>query len=230
LSQDYNGHWVLWDDTTSAELASGDQTGGQRFPQGEAIWAVDLAGPTIAIGLPNGLELRSSLDGHLQAIIASPMIDTPLGNNPQGNTWWKLASDGTYVCAGSANGLSIWNTAGQLILSRPGNYSAAQAFAAPGQVQVALGAAGQNVIETISTTVGTPSVGPTFSGTFNSWFVDGQRFFTNTGTTVWTYSANGIQQSIVSLPTIEQLAGQGNWFWTYQASTLGYPLNIYAVG
>jgi hypothetical protein len=217
LSQDYSGHWVLWDDTTSAELASGDQV----FVQTRPKWTVDLAGPTVAIGLTNGLELRSSSDGHLEATIVSPMIDAP-----QGNTWWKLASDGTYVCAGSANGLSIWNTAGQLVLSRQGNYSAAQAFAGTGQVQIALGAAGPNVIETISTTSGTSSVGPAFSGTFNSWFFDGQRFLTDLGTTVWTYSAASVQQSIVSLPSVQNLSGSGNWVYTYGSATL----TIYPVG
>jgi hypothetical protein len=228
LSQDMSGHWVLWNDTTSAELASGDQTAGQMFNQGQPIWAVDLAGPTVVIGLANGLELRSSSDGSLMATIVSPMIDPP-----GFGAWWKLATDGSYVAAGSSSGLTIWNTAGQPILSRSGNYSAAKVIAAPGQLQVALGAAGQNVIETISTVSGVSSLGPAFSGSFSSWFFDGQRFLTNLNTTVWTYTAASVQQSVVSLPSIQNLSGYGNWVYTYGSLgnvDSGAPLTIYPIG
>lgn len=67
------------------------------------------------------------------------------------NAWWKLASDGSYICAGSQAGLSVWTPAGQLLVSRQGDYSAANTFAAPDEVRVANGAAGQNIVETIST-------------------------------------------------------------------------------
>ena len=230
LSQDYNGHWVLWDDTTSAEIASGDQMTGQMFGTSQPAWAVDLAGPIIAVGLANGLELRSSVDGQLQATIVSAMIDPPL---PLGITaWWKLASDGSYVAAGSSNGLTIWNTTGQPILSRSGNYSAARVIAAPGQLQIALGAAGQNVIETISTVSGTSSIGPAFSGNFYTWFFDGQRFLTNLNTTVWTYSAASVQQALVSLPSIENLSAYGNWLYTYvsDGTFISGPIVFYPIG
>jgi Putative Ig domain len=143
LSEDTKGHWVLWDEGSTAELASGDQGG--------FIWGVDIAGSVVAIGLTNGLELRSSIDGHLLTTIASPLINT---SSVVGIGWWKLASDGTYVSAGTKAGMAVWNISGQLLASRQGDYSAAQVFAAPGQVQVALGAAGANVIEDISTTTG----------------------------------------------------------------------------
>ena len=107
-----------------------------------------------------------------------------------------------------------------------GDYSSANVFAAPGQIQIALGPAGQNVIETLNATTGTSSVGPVFSGTFNSWFVDGHRYLTNTGTTVWTYSAASVQEAIVSLPNTANLTGQGNWISIYANGT-GM---IYAVG
>jgi hypothetical protein len=143
-------------------------------------------------------------------------------------SWWKLATDGSYICSGTTNGLTVWSSAGQQLFTRPGDYSRVNAYAAPGQILIASGPAGQNVIETVLATDGTSSSGPAFSGTFNSWFLDGQRFFSNAGTTVWVYSAGSVQQSIVSLPTVEQLTGLGNWFWTYNFS--GVDLNIYAVG
>ena len=73
---------------------------------------------------------------------------------------------------------------------------------------------------------GTSSVSPTFQGTFNSWFLDGGRFFTSLGNTVWTYSSAGVQEDITQLPSADPLlVGQGNWFWT-----LATGLDIYKVG
>jgi hypothetical protein len=226
LSQDASGHWALWDAVADSELASGDQ----YFPYVKPVrnvWDVDMAGPTVAIGQPNGLEIRSSLDGHLLSIIAAPnMIDQAYTDPTKKFSWWKLASDGSYICAGSAAGLSVWSPGGQQLVVKQGDYSSARVFAAPGQVQVALGAAGQSVIETINVSSGASAVGSVFSGTFNSWFLDGQRFLTNTGNTVWTYSAASVQQAIVSLPSVQNLAGQGNWISTYSTSQLA----VYAVG
>jgi len=205
LSQDSNQHWVLWDYASGAILANGDQY--SPLP-------LDMGGNTVVIGLPNGLEVRSSSDGHILSTIVSSA------------SWWKLATDGSYICAGSRAGLSVWTPTGRILVSRPGDYSAAKIFAAPGEVRVALGPAGQNVVETISTASGTSSVTPAFSGQFNSWFLDGQRFLTNQSNTVWTYSKSGIQQAIVALPTIANLSGEGGWLWVQ--SDLG--LDIYSVG
>jgi hypothetical protein len=99
-------------------------------------------------------------------------------------------------------------------------------------VLVAGGPAGASVIETISASDGTSTTGPAFSGTFNSWFLDGQSFFTNTGTTVWIYAAaTSAQQSLLSLPIIDNLTGQGNWFWTHSNSDYPtFPISIYPLG
>jgi hypothetical protein len=229
LSLDGYGHWVLWDYATSAELASGDQVGVSEYPvAGSPTYplGVDIAGSTVAIALPNGLELRSSADGHLFTTIASPFLNPPVASG----YWWKLATDGTYVCGGTKAGMAVWDISGQLLASRQGDYSAAKVFAAPGQVQIALGPAGANVIETVSTSSGTSTTGPAFSGNFNSWFFDGQRFLTKLGTTVWTYSEDSVQQGIVSLPSFQNLAGNGDWFYTYPNIQSTDPLIIYPVG
>ena len=207
LSADQTGHWVLWNYTSGALLASGDGAN-----------SVDMAGQTVVDQIANGLEVRALSDGHVLSLIVYP------------GAWWKLASDGSYICIGSKTGLFVYTLAGQLAASKSGDYSLANIFPAPGQVLVALGAAGQNVIESISTANGTSSVSPTFSGQFNSWFLDGARFLTNLSTTVWVYSNTGVQQAIVALPTISSLTGQGNWIWTYAGSTPGYPLDIYPIG
>jgi len=208
-------HWVLWDYAAGSILANGDECG----PCGSFNPAVDMAGSTIVIGEANGLEIRSSLDGHLLSIINTPA-----------NAWWKLASDGSYVVSGLSAGLLVYAPTAQVLASKSGDYSKANVFAAPGSVQVALGAAGANVLETISTADGTSSIGPTFSGQFNSWFVDGARFLTNQSTVVWTYSKDSVQQSMVTLPSVSNLTGGGNWVWTYDSSTNPpSPLTIYPI-
>ncbi len=231
LSEDGNGHWLLSDFTSGAALgtalASGDSF--VAVPQTPTFtWPIDMAGPTVAIGITNGVEVRSAADGHLLSTITGLGIDSPLPN--AGASWWKLASDGSYVSAGSAAGFSVWAPNGALLVTRPGDYSAAKVFAAPGEVDVALGPAGQSVIETISTGDGTSVVGPAFNGQFNTWFVDGGRFLTNLSNTVWTYSKAGAQQAIVALPQFQNLAGEGNWVLTYGAFASGEPLMIFPVG
>lgn len=212
LSADQSGHWVLWNYTSGALLASGD--GAQPNPGSTPI---DMAGQTVVVGGAGRLEIRALSDGSLLSVIDY-------------GAWWRLASDGSYICTGSTTGLFVFTPAGQIAASKSGDYSKANSFAAPGQVLVALGPAGQNVIESISTVDGTSSVSPTFSGLFNSWFVDGGHFLTNAATTVWVYSNTGAQQAIVSLPTIANLTGQGNWIWTYGSNTVGYRLDIYSIG
>lgn len=206
LSLDSSGHWALWDYAFCSLIANGDSL------------SAELAGPTVVIGLPTGFEVRASSDGHVLSTITAQI------------SWWKLASDGSYICAGSNNGLSAWTPTGQLLMSHTGDYSKAKSFATPGEVRIALGPKGANVVEKIAVQTGTFTVGPAFAGQFHSWFIDGDRFLTNVATTVWVYSRDSLQEAIFSLPTIENLTGQGGWVWTYRAYTPGYPLSIYAVG
>jgi hypothetical protein len=220
LSQDGAGHWVLWDRTTAQMIASETATvnaSGQPYP-------ADLAGPTLAIGTSAGIELRSSSSGQLLAAVAPAP------------SWWTLATDGTYVCAGSTAGLTVWSRTGQVLLTRPGDYSKAMGFADPGAIAVALGPAGANAIETISLPSGSSSVGPAFLAQFTSWFADGARFLTydQPTNTVRIYSSAGVLEDTkpllpsdgVGSPDRRIHLGIGNWFWTY----VGSSLNIYAVG
>jgi hypothetical protein len=240
LSQGYHGHWVLSDYDSGAILANGDQGwppavpccyGGGQFV-GQTVWPVDMAGATLVIGIENGLEVRSSSDGHLLATIVFPGLNSYGGVPPTaaGTTWWQLASDGSYVCAGSKLGLLVWAPTGEILVSRTGDYSVAQSFAAPGEVRVALGPAGQNVVETVSTADGTSYVSDSFSGQFHAWFLDGERFLTSLSNVVWIYSKAGVQQNVISLPTADEansVIGQANWLWTY---TTGPSLNVYSLG
>ncbi|MGA9427830.1 MAG: Ig domain-containing protein, partial [Terracidiphilus sp.] len=219
LSIDWTGHWNLWSYSSGKELSSGDS--GTEYVEGSSPNSTDnigLAGDLAVAPLPSGLGVYSASTG--QQIFVVP-------SGSAGIAWFSLATDGSYLCTGSSSGLTVWSPSGSQEFTRPGNYQSAEAFAAPGQVQVALGPAGAGVIETDSVPTGTSTTSASFSGTFNSWFVDGQRFLTNLGDTVWVYSAARVQQSIMSLPGIQNLTGQGDWIWS---TTAGASLSVYAIG
>ena len=254
LSADASGHWVLWDYSSRALLAIGDGTIPYQncnpgdhapcpvrpYPARYANLA-DMAGQTFVVAVSNGLEIRAQSDGHLVSLIVFPGLNL-FGRDPttsswfdQFDNWWQLASDGSYICIGSKSGLFIYAPTGEILVSKPGDYSLALSFSAPDAVRVALGPAGNNVIEAISIVDGTSTLSKPFSGMFNSWFVDGSRFLTNQSTTVWVYSNTGEQQANVALPTVTNLGGEGSWIWTFDptGSTIyppRNPMNIYAIG
>jgi len=214
LSVDVEGHWVLWDLQTTASIAHGDSSCASTCAQ-----RGDLAVSTIAIQTSTGIELRSSLDGHVTASVASSA------------PWWSLASDGSYVVAGDASALTAWSPSGVVLLSRAGDYSKATTYAAPNEIRVALGPAGAHVIERIAITTGSASSTPTFQGDFSSWFIDGARFITNLGNTVWIYSKDGVQLDIKALATTTYIrGGQGQWFWVTSNPYDTGTLDIYQVG
>jgi hypothetical protein len=215
LSQDSQGHWALWNFAADTILASGNSPMHGNLPNPVVAASVDMAGPTVVIQTSNGLEIRAAADGHVLAEITATVA------------WWRIASDGSYVCAGNSSGLTAWSTAGQALFFNAGDYSQAVTFAAPTQAQVALGPAGATVIQTVAIPTGIASVSPPFLGAFQSWFVDGGRFLSALGATVWVYSSAAVQQEIVSVAATNGLAGQGNWFWTFANGSL---LSLYAIG
>lgn len=204
LSQDIMGDWLLSGVNPDVTVASGVSgclsmtcTAATTATPAGAV-PVALAGQTVVIETASGLAIRAAMDGHVTGTIPGPIA------------WWQLASDGSYVVTGSTTALQAWSLTGKSTFSVAGNYAAAIAFAAPTQIQVALGAAGANVIQTVAVPAGTSSVGPTFNGTFSSWFLDGARFLTNTAQTVWVYSAASVQQDLTQLSSVAYLTGQGN--------------------
>ena len=219
FSQDLSGHWVLWNYSTGATIKSGEAPGSYALRQ-SLLWPSDMAGNTLAIGLGNALELRSSADGHLIGVLVSPAIDAQTNQGIDSTitrSWWKLAEDGSYICAGYSGGLFAWSPTGTLVFSKTGDYSTALVFAAPTQIQIANGPAGTNAIETQPISGTTSTVRPAFQGTFASWFIDGANFTTTQGIAVRVYNAATVQQgSIVALPTIDgfSVSGEGQWVWT----------------
>jgi hypothetical protein len=207
--------WILQNFASGATVAQGNGVGASTLYV--TRWFTDLENDVMADLTPAGLEVRSATDGSVISNIPEPLTVY----------WYRLAKDGSYVAAGSPTALTVWSTSGEVLVSRAGNYGyGINAFAAPGQLLIANGPAGANVIETISVPTGTSSISPVFQGTFNTWFVDGQSFLTNLGNTVWVYSNAAAQQDFTSLPSLGDLAGQGNWFWAFNGDTL----NIYKVG
>lgn len=203
--------WILWDTATRRIVESGPSLWNRAR---DRFYPVALAGQTLVVGLPDGLEIRSAIDGNLKTTIAAS------------TAWWRLSTDGAYIASGSKSGLTLWNSDGQRIGTRAGNYEGAIGFAAAGEVRIANGPAGSSVIETVSSTDMQVRLGEPFNGHFHSWFVNGERYLTNLENTVWTYAVSGESLGVVSLPTIERLTGQLDWIWTATA----YSLSIYAVG
>ncbi len=210
------GAWVLWNYTTAAKISGGTWTCSSAIclARKSAAQAIDLAGSTFVDETPAGLEIRSAADGTVLATVPTPIA------------WWKLASDGSYVAVGSTSGLQVLSPAGAVVATRTGDYSNGSAFAAPGQVQIAGGAAGANVVETVALPSGGSTTSPAFQGTFQSWFTDGQRFLTATANTVWVYSSAAAQQDIKAFSAApQQFGGAGDWFWVGGSS-----VDIYKVG
>lgn len=214
LREDVSGHWVLWNVPADTMVTSGNSSCLTPNCNGQNV-RVAIAGQTAVIESSAGLELRAVSDGHVVAAIPGPI------------SWWTLASDGSYISTGSASALQAWSPSGQSLYSKSGDYSAAVVFAAPGAMDVALGAAGRSVIETISLPSGTSSVSSPFSGQFYSWFFDGSHFLSTATTIVYTYSNTGVSEGEVNVPTLQNLGGTGRWFWAYQGAGA---LNVYTVG
>jgi len=224
LSLDSDGHWLLQDYVSGSTFTSGDgacalysvyrrvncnSTSGRWEYY---VPPVDMAGSTAITPGSAGLEIRSTVDGSVRATVPGPF------------TWYQLATDGSYVTTASSTELTVWSLAGTALASRAGDYSEAWAFSAPGSVRIAKGAAGQNVIETVSVPGGVSTVSPSFQGQFRSWFGDGARFITSLGSTVWIYSNAVVQEDFKNPVSAQSFGGLGNWFWTYS------PVTIYQVG
>jgi hypothetical protein len=242
LSQEASGAWILWDYDSGAILARG----GREFADFKLSYSMfsstsQLAGPTLAVAVPGGIQVRASSDGHVLSTIVSPGLTTGVQNDA-----WQLASDGSYISVETPLGLYVYTPAGQLVFSRKGYYLRQDAappfaFAAPGQVRIANGPLGPNAIETVSVPGGLSTVSSPYQGQFQAWFTDGSGFITTDGAKVWTYSALGIQTSAVqipmpvnfgeSAPEFPFFGGTGDWFWSFGLGTQGnHELNIYKVG
>jgi Putative Ig domain len=226
-------HWVLWSYSVGAVLAQGDAcpvntcniVGGLQPNIALAGQIAVVPYTSAEVPGPVGFKVLSVADGSVVATV------TP----SDGVVWWRVASDGSYICGavGNSGNLMIWAPDGTVITTRTGDYSRAAAFCAPGQVRVAAGPAGSNVVETIAVSSGVSTLSQAFAGTFYSWFLDGSAFLSTVGTTVWIYSPGVAQQDMRVLTSVSGLAGSGPWFWTWDPTPPGGAnptLNVYKVG
>lgn len=208
LGTDADGNWALWNLSNKTLLASGQIRGVSGV-------SPDQAGDLFTLLTPTRLEIRSLLDGSLINAITTP--DDP---RHQGG----LSLDGSYYWSATADGITAWDSNGRLLATKSGNYSkgafdgplftpGAQVIAAPGELRIGMGPAGDRAIERISLDTGTSTTSP-FSGNFHSWFLDGERFLTTASTTIRVYSADtGTEEQSFSLPYAERLVGQADYFW-----------------
>jgi hypothetical protein len=235
------GPWTLWNYQSGAILAGGDSgLGHNSVNSGRSPAASQMAGPTLAVGIPGGIEVLSSADGHALGNIVSPGYiygyppSLPPQNPPALNQSdeWQLATDGSYISIETQTGLYVYAPNGQLLFSKAGAYQSntQSIFAAPGQILVANGPQGPNAIETITVPGGVSTVASPYQGQFYEWFGDGSHFFTQTepassSSPVYTYSSSSVNEG-----TAPQGAtgGWGNWIWV---EGLDNPdVTIYAIG
>jgi hypothetical protein len=213
LSVDETGHWVLWNQTDAEIVAQGESSCGRYCD----TKTVKLAGSTVLSKFDTQLQVTDTTDGRVLATIDS------------GDSWATLASDGSYIAAGTTAHVRVWSRSGDLLLTRPGDYRYARPFAAPTELRIGAGPAGNDRVEKISVSTGASTTVP-HAGAFHSWFSDGSRFFSNVSNTVWVYdNADGHQLDLRALASTEQLTGQGDWFWTADNSS-PYRVEIYEVG
>lgn len=198
----------LWDAQSGTKLAAVDTC---------AAHCIALQGPTAVFLTFNGFTVLDSSDAHLLAQF--DFAQAHLG-------WWTLGADGSYLCAGTNTSLNCWSRTGAQLFTKSGNYSSAKVFADAGELRIANGAAGNQVIEKLALPGGASSLTPAFAGAFASWFRDGQRFLTTASLTVGVYTKDGTQVELKTLPSLANLGAQHDWIWIATANGL----ELYRVG
>ena len=210
-------HWALWDLPTRTLIASGDQSCPVAFHC--SLPVAVLAGDVFLVRNRPLLEVRSVATG---AILQTIDAGLSFFYVPQTG----LASDGSYVWAAGQDGLRVWTTAGVLKVDLPGNFQAARVFAAPLELRLGTGPVA-GAVEIIGIADAARTTVP-ITGTFHTWFLDGERFLTVSGTTVRVYDRAGALLAAGNPATQENLTGQGDHVWTYRGSTPGDPFAVYA--
>jgi hypothetical protein len=217
LSLDGNDHWNLFDATTGAKIAAGNRLPSTTTYSGWDDWPIDMKGNTIMIGIPNGVEIRSAVDGSLISIIRSSYFDVPLppyqGTSTPSYTQAALSADGRYVVGSNGATAELYSTSGSWITIAPG------AMAAFSQQTCLLETSDstQTTLTSVKPYSG-QSTTRTLNGAFQGFFDDGNYFFTRQGATVWINGSGGGQQ-VLSLGTYDALGGYGSYIWTYDATS-----------
>lgn len=204
VSRDASGRWVLWDSQTGKILLSGTQacTRLEGDICVERNKELDLKGAVFLVETDMAAEVRAASDGHLLATFTPP-------GRPH------LAEGGAYVWSAATTGLHAWATDGQKRLTVAGDFGRAQAFGGAEALWVALGPAGDAVVEKIELGTGTRSSSPPFMGTFVRWFEDGSHLLARTGSVARVYSPAAVNQGLLDLTddSSARLQGYADHFW-----------------
>jgi len=161
--------------SNDARLGAAARTAGTDF--------IGVAGKTAAVQSGRWLTVTEG---------RAPLSNIEL---PASVRWWQLARDGSYVVAATDTQLTVWSPAGAVLFTRSANYGDAGVFAAVGELRIGAGAAGPNVIETISVPAGVASMGAPYQGTFQSWSEDGETFIVKLG---------GVDSEVFLQPALSQ--------------------------
>lgn len=216
MTIDQHGRTRLFNAQTGSPVVRSEPSCGDT---GEMCGTIaSLAGNVLVARSLSGFRVYDAQTGALIAEIAEPAGQA---------IHWDLAADGGYVINRTITEMRVWSTAtGALLFTRSGNYAGSHVFAAAGEIRVAAGPAGDQVVEYISVPGNVSTSSAPFLGEFHSWSDEGSRFYTNAGNQVVVYSSAGAQLGQANLPTIEGLAGHEDFFWTYSGSQM----TIYRVG
>jgi len=198
LGADGAGDWVLVNSTNGQTLNSGTGALSGTMPCGYETNEIAMAGPIAVVDLGGPLQVMSATTGQV--------LSTNIGGY-----WWQIAPDGSYIVTSDGQNLTVWSPEGEQEFTETGNYDAACPVSEVGQVQIAKGPAGANVIQTIIVPSGSISLSPTFSGTFTHWFSDGSHFIASAGASSWVYSSDAASPTVVNATLI---GGYGNWGYT----------------
>lgn len=197
--------WMLWDATTHALIAEGTSNTG-----------ISMRGASLLIRTVKGMafELRSAVDGSLHATINVAYDDV------------QLAPDGSYAWARlSGGGIRVWSPVGAVIRDWPAA-SFGPVWAAPGELRIASGPAGKNVIEAVHLDGSPSTISPPFTGSFISWALDGEQFLTGLGNARWIYDKSGAQKQILQPAPTWPIQLMSGYYWT----SIGSTLTFYKVG
>jgi hypothetical protein len=230
LTRDWDSHWILWNTSNHSRTLAGDSPQKIDVPSTwPEIGYLDLRGGTLAVETEIGkVELHSAATGALLSTIAifSDTIGFGYGPKPRA---FGLATDGSYFWETSPAKLKVWSSAGASLVDRDGNYAAVNVYAAPGELRIGR-PSGSSSIEVVDVTTNMSTMSPTFSGSFRSWFVDGESFLSSLGRTVWVYPKSATAAKGIFLDVVGSvLSGQGDFFWTFD-QTPQDSLHIYSIG
>jgi hypothetical protein len=188
--------WILWNRADRSQVAHGP------LPRGCPVswptwcpcsdprdrWCTAVAfqvGDSFLVQEGSALALYAMADGSRRGAIDAAVATV------------GPAADGSYVWTASRTSLAAWSTTGTRLVERAGDYSHAVVVGVAGELRVALGPAGRDVIERVDLATGSATVSSPFVGDFMSWFHDGGRFFAGLDSTLEIYSATVVREELL---------------------------------